>query len=135
MKNRQRELLRKINLNLKSQAGTTRKPNNFSEKGTTSELIDLRNKLVITARLLSEKENELTQIKLQLDKERTEKEKLKKTHKNMKNFSFNFLNNFSDAEIKKFKRTLFKAIHPDQNKKDPIFEEATKYINSALDEI
>jgi len=135
MKNRQRELLRKINLNLKSQAGTTRKPNNFSEKGTTSELIDLRNKLAITARLLSEKENELTQIKLQLDKERTEKEKLKKTHKNMKNFSFNFLNNFSDAEIKKFKRTLFKAIHPDQNKKDPIFEEATKYINSALDEI
>ena len=53
----------------------------------------------------------------------------------MKNFSFNFLNNFSDAEIKKFKRTLFKAIHPDQNKKAPIFEEATKYINSALDEI
>ena len=61
MKNRQKELLRKINLNLKSQAGTTRKPNNFSEKGTTSELIDLRNKLAITARLLSEKENELTE--------------------------------------------------------------------------
>ena len=53
----------------------------------------------------------------------------------MKNFSFKFLNNFSDAEIKKFKRTLFKAIHPDQNKKDPIFEEATKLFNSALDEI
>ena len=38
-------------------------------------------------------------------------------------------------KLRSLKRTLFKAIHPDQNKKDPIFEEATKYINSALDEI
>ena len=134
-KKKHKDLLSKINLNLESLAGKTSNPNNFSEQGTTSELIDLRNKLANKTKLLSEKENELTQTKLQLEKQRKENEKLKQNHKNTKSFSFKFLNNFSETEIKKFKRTLFKAIHPDQNKKDPIFEEATKHFNSALDRI